>query len=771
MSSLAREEQPRSDRPERPERPDRPERSERPERPERPEYRLARNSNQDYARSPLQTPIGVRPPAVQASHGPSQAAAADAWRSAFGRLQQQVHFNTKALDEQRTRTAEQQEMIRNMHKDLKTIWRNVQYCIDELKKEVPAKQQVLKSNGEDIDLVMSRVNSLATKLVDLDNIKMSVEVFKQRLKRVEGHASPAQQQPRPAPMPENGPASYIPGQRPPPVVSSSGPSKHSPRVPESSSAALNKMRSMAHPVSATDRERMNPRPTSSSQIRGPPTGREEVEGRERDRERNRDAYRERSPVREVSGSFRPLASGTSWRSAEQLQQHQQQQQQQHQQQQQQHQQQQQQLLQREQQQQQQQQHQQHHHSQQQQQIPSAHPENARYAAWASTDPNRQNKRPVPGEQIQAPPSPKRQKVGWPSREGQDEREKLIRPPGVEAAGARIDNGGVRNDNGGVRNDNGGEHLADLEDGYSRLGRLSSNRGGGEVEMVDDEDDWHDAPHGAFSVGRVRSYSGHYSDNGTRETLSPLLPDGSRRTRARPIRNAEGILIRKDGRPDMRSISSAHNLRKVHAKKEAERYDVRASTNEPSDSPIYTSESLHTGTSNEKDEDANRSADSVVSALTPLTPIEHGVSDPAAEEEDEKVKIDDDEEEEEEAEEAEEEGEEGEEEEEEEEEEKGREDEGEVDEKQTQDNVKPVAPVVVVRQPSETPRSSRYYLTSPRQVPDTRSGRARRSYTHPDLQDEDDYHHHNGRLTGPKKEDLAMDEMSGSTIEPPAVAAM
>lgn len=42
---------------------------------------------------------------------------------------------------------------------------------------------------------------------------------------------------------------------------------------------------------------------------------------------------------------------------------------------------------------------------------------------------------------------------------------------------------------------------------------------------------------------------------------------TKKTRTKPIRNAEGILIRKDGRPDMRSQSSAANLRKVHAKKE------------------------------------------------------------------------------------------------------------------------------------------------------------------------------------------------------------
>ncbi|KAF2231560.1 hypothetical protein EV356DRAFT_288856 [Viridothelium virens] len=42
---------------------------------------------------------------------------------------------------------------------------------------------------------------------------------------------------------------------------------------------------------------------------------------------------------------------------------------------------------------------------------------------------------------------------------------------------------------------------------------------------------------------------------------------TKKSRTKPIRNAEGILIRKDGRPDMRSQSSAANLRKVHARKE------------------------------------------------------------------------------------------------------------------------------------------------------------------------------------------------------------
>lgn len=61
----------------------------------------------------------------------------------------------------------------------------------------------------------------------------------------------------------------------------------------------------------------------------------------------------------------------------------------------------------------------------------------------------------------------------------------------------------------------------------------------------------------------------------RSSLPPQTPQSAigdpyahtKKTRTKPIRNSDGILIRKDGRPDMRSQSSAANLRKVHARKE------------------------------------------------------------------------------------------------------------------------------------------------------------------------------------------------------------
>ncbi|KAF2099421.1 hypothetical protein NA57DRAFT_55391 [Rhizodiscina lignyota] len=59
--------------------------------------------------------------------------------------------------------------------------------------------------------------------------------------------------------------------------------------------------------------------------------------------------------------------------------------------------------------------------------------------------------------------------------------------------------------------------------------------------------------------------------GTTMMIQPGDPYAhTKKSRTKPIRNADGVLIRKDGRPDMRSQSSAANLRKVHARKEEER---------------------------------------------------------------------------------------------------------------------------------------------------------------------------------------------------------
>lgn len=73
---------------------------------------------------------------------------------------------------------------------------------------------------------------------------------------------------------------------------------------------------------------------------------------------------------------------------------------------------------------------------------------------------------------------------------------------------------------------------------------------------------------------------------------------TKRSRTKPFRNDEGILIRKDGRPDMRSVSSAMNLRKVHAKKEARRQERLAGGGLNSATPVDES---HEGFESEDDQ--------------------------------------------------------------------------------------------------------------------------------------------------------------------------
>lgn len=57
------------------------------------------------------------------------------------------------------------------------------------------------------------------------------------------------------------------------------------------------------------------------------------------------------------------------------------------------------------------------------------------------------------------------------------------------------------------------------------------------------------------------------------------------TRTKPIRNSDGVLIRKDGRPDMRSVRSANNLRKPYVKDEKNSTQLELSAKRVASEPL------------------------------------------------------------------------------------------------------------------------------------------------------------------------------------------
>jgi hypothetical protein len=117
--------------------------------------------------------------------------------------------------------------------------------------------------------------------------------------------------------------------------------------------------------------------------------------------------------------------------------------------------------------------------------------------------------------------------------------------------------------------------------------------------------YNQTPNPARTVSRRGGMRGGYSPsdraasiglhNGGMGVDSPPLDQFGqpKKSRSKPVRNADGVLIRKDGRPDMRSQSSAANLRKVHARKDEQQkeeesgftpsrqYTTSAATNTPS----------------------------------------------------------------------------------------------------------------------------------------------------------------------------------------------
>jgi hypothetical protein len=64
-----------------------------------------------------------------------------------------------------------------------------------------------------------------------------------------------------------------------------------------------------------------------------------------------------------------------------------------------------------------------------------------------------------------------------------------------------------------------------------------------------------------------------------------LDSVNKTTRTKSICNSDGVLICKDGRPDMRSVSSANNLRKPHRKNEKDSTQLDLSAKKVASEPL------------------------------------------------------------------------------------------------------------------------------------------------------------------------------------------
>lgn len=80
----------------------------------------------------------------------------------------------------------------------------------------------------------------------------------------------------------------------------------------------------------------------------------------------------------------------------------------------------------------------------------------------------------------------------------------------------------------------------------------------------------------------------------------------KRTRQKPIRNEQGILVRKDGKPDMRSVSSAQNLKRVHDKKTLERREEVANGSAGRSGPSSATVNVSVTISDDEEEEGNSS---------------------------------------------------------------------------------------------------------------------------------------------------------------------
>lgn len=507
----------------------------------------------------------------QQQHQPQYASSANAWAEAFEHLQSTVHYNTTVLEDHRRMIAEFHDVLGRMHSEIGQLWAHVDRCREDIRSRPPP-QPEQRPDAPDVDFLTVQLQNVATKANEVDGLKMQLEIMTRRLRRLEGHGSPAPQaadpasyapptsHPYPAKLAHATPAAdrnivhQTPGETrlPPPSALQAAdnrpltdypPGSETRTLPgfrtlDAASAASAAWRSTAllsaqqQPGAPADPQAQTPRMESQQ-----PTGWATVNIAQPGKRpsphepgQHFEGSASGSPKRQKLAALMPRASyGDSASTSGQSSFHQ----------------------------------------------PSATPEHPSLSRFSSNETHASSFAPhLPATSTSAPNSLRI--VQFPGSDGEGYMTSEARAAAMDA-NRRAGRGGAPRPRGRARKGTG----------------ATVSEHGDEPEW--DRQSWAGSQIGANEAAHYHGPAGSPPESARRDLQQPptsnaIFPDhvpggqppekptpasgafadSSKKSRTKPVRNADGVLIRKDGRPDMRSVSSAMNLRKVHAKKEAER---------------------------------------------------------------------------------------------------------------------------------------------------------------------------------------------------------
>ncbi|KAK3110683.1 hypothetical protein LTR53_014785, partial [Teratosphaeriaceae sp. CCFEE 6253] len=125
---------------------------------------------------------GTRDPAPPTS-------SSDEWAGALHRLQAQVALNTNLLESHRRQVGDLEQAVGRLQHDMGGVVAVINDMRAELQARVALMEQARHDAG-DLEVLAVQVATVTGKANEIDNLKMQLELLRNRVRRVEDHGSP-----------------------------------------------------------------------------------------------------------------------------------------------------------------------------------------------------------------------------------------------------------------------------------------------------------------------------------------------------------------------------------------------------------------------------------------------------------------------------------------------------------------------------------------------------------------------------------------------------